>query len=162
MFKGLKFIGAIAVIACAFGAPAHSQTNCVQLKTTGEVEQEVVDAKGAKSKVLVPAAKVIPGTEVIWTITASNACQKPSEKVVIDNPVPEHMTLVPGSVVGAGSEISYSVDGKTFGAIDKLTVTQDGATRPARAEDVKHIRWEFRNSLPPGASAFGRFRAVLN
>jgi len=162
MFKGFKFIGAVAVIAWAFGAPAFSQAQCVQLKTTGEVEQEVVNATGEKSKVLVPAAKVIPGTEVVWTVTASNTCQKPSDKVVITNPVPEHMTLVAGSVIGAGSDISYSVDGKTFAALDKLTVTQDGATRPARAEDIKQIRWEFHNSLQPGASAFGRFRAVLN
>jgi len=165
MFKGLKFIGAIAVIACAFGAPAfaQSQSACaVDLKTTGEIEKEVVNAQGEKTKVLSPADKVIPGTEVIWTVTATNGCKKPADKPVINNPVPEHMTLVPGSVVGAGSDISYSVDGKTFGAIDKLTVTQDGATRPARAEDIRHIRWEFRNSLQPGASAFGRFRAVLN
>src|SRR5262249_33715461 len=133
MFKG-KLIGAVAVIACAFGAPAFAQSDCVSLKTTGEVEKEVVNAQGEKTKVLAPAAKVIPGTEVIWTVTATNGCKKPADKPVIDNPVPEHMTLVPGSVIGAGSDISYSVDGKTFGAIDKLTVTQDGATRPARAE----------------------------
>ncbi len=99
---------------------------------------------------------------MVWTVTASNVCKQPSDKVVISNPVPEHMTLVPGSAIGAGSDISYSVDGKTFGSIDKLTVTQDGATRAARAEDIKLIRWEFKNSLQPGASAFGRFRAVLN
>ena len=163
MFKGLKFIGAIAVIACAFGAPAFAQDACKAVtRTTGEVEQEVVNAKGEKTKTLVPASKVVPGTEVIWTITVSNPCKKPLDKPVINDPVPEHMSLVPGSVIGAGSDVTYSVDGKTFATFDKLTVTQDGATRPARPEDIKQIRWEFHNSLQPGASAFGRFRAVLN
>src|SRR4030095_15889760 len=109
-----KFIAA-PVIASALQAPAFAQTNCVELKTTGEVEKEVVNDKGEKSKVLVPAAdsKVIPGTEVLWTVTHRNVCKDPSDKVVITNPVPEHMTLVPGSVFGAGADVTYSVDGKT-------------------------------------------------
>jgi uncharacterized repeat protein (TIGR01451 family) len=163
MFKGnRKFIGAIAVIACAFSAQVYAQTDCVVAKTTGEVEKEVVDAKGQKSKVLAPANTVIPGTEVVWTVTASNNCKQARDNFVISNPVPEHMTLVMGSVFGAGSDITYSLDGKTFAAADKLTVTENGATRPARAEEIKHIRWEFKSSLQPGASAIGRFRAVLN
>jgi uncharacterized repeat protein (TIGR01451 family) len=166
MFKGLKFIGASAVFAFAFAAQAsaqaNDQTNCIALKTSAEVEKEVVDAKGQKSKALVPAATVIPGTEVVMTVTASNTCKQPSDKVVINNPVPEHMTLVPGSAIGAGSDITFSVDGKTFAPAGKVTVTENGATRPARAEEYRHIRWEFKNSLQPGASAIGRFRATLD
>ena len=72
------------------------------------------------------------------------------------------MTLVPNSAIGAGSDISYSLDGKTFGPPTSSPSQENGATRPARADEYKHIRWEFKNSLQPGASAFGRFRAVLN
>ena len=164
MFMGnLNFIAAVAVAAFAFGAPAFAQNpGCIELKTVGEVEKEVTNAKGEKTKVLVPAGKVVPGAEVVWTVTANNTCKQPSDKVVISNPVPEHMTLVVGSVIGAGSDITYSLDGKSYAPADKLTVTENGATRPARADEIKHIRWEFRNSLPPGASAFGRYRAVLN
>jgi uncharacterized repeat protein (TIGR01451 family) len=166
MFKGLRIFGASAVFALAFGAQAFAQAsqqgNCIELKTSAEVEKEVVNDKGEKSKTLVPAGTVVPGTEVVLTVTANNVCKQASDKVVINNPVPEHMTLVPGSVIGAGSDITFSVDGKTFAPAGKLTVTADGATRPARVEEYKHIRWEFKNSLAPGASAFGRFRAVLN
>jgi hypothetical protein len=166
MFKGLRILGASAVFALAFAAQAFAQANpqgnCIELKTSAEVEKEVVNDKGEKSKTLVPAGTVVPGTEVVLTVTANTVCKQASDKVVINNPVPEHMTLVPGSVIGAGSDITFSVDGKTFAPAGKLTVTVDGATRPARAEEYKHIRWEFKNSLAPGASAFGRFRAVLN
>ncbi|HEX6398258.1 MAG TPA: hypothetical protein VFZ95_12610 [Steroidobacteraceae bacterium] len=166
MFKGSRIIGASAVLAFAFAAQAFAQAsapgNCIELKTTAEVEKEVVNEKGEKSKVLSAATTVVPGTEVVLTVTANNVCKQPSDKVVINNPVPEHMTLVPGSVIGAGSDITYSVDGKTFAPAGKLTITVDGATRSARAEEYRHIRWEFKNSLAPGASAFGRFRAVLN
>ena len=154
----------LVVFAALFGlvTQAFAGEACIELKTTAQVEKEVVDAKGVKSKVLVEAGKVIPGTEVIWTITANNLCKVPSDKVKIDNPVPEHMTLVPNSAFGAGSDISYSLDGKTFAPAGKLAVQEDGAARPARADEYKHIRWEFKNSLPPGASALARFRAVVN
>jgi uncharacterized repeat protein (TIGR01451 family) len=165
MFKGSRIVGVSAVFALAFGAQAFGQVNqgqCIQLKTSAEVEKEVVDAKGEKTKTLAPAGTVIPGTEVVLTVTANNICKQPSDKVVINNPVPEHMTLVPGSAIGAGSDITFSVDGKTFAPAGKVTITQDGATRPARAEEYRHIRWEFKNSLQPGASAMGRFRATLD
>jgi len=82
--------------------------------------------------------------------------------VTINNPVPEHMTLVPNSAIGPGSTVTYSMDGKTFAAADRLTVQENGVSRQARAEELKYIRWELKGSLQPGASAFGRFRAVLN
>ena len=168
MFKGtLKFFGAVAVMACAFTSQAIAQAQapakgCIELKTTAEIEKEVVNEKGEKSRALVPAGKVIPGTEVTWTVIANNVCKQPSDKVTISNAVPAHMTLVPGSVTGQGSDISYSLDGKTFAPADKLTAQENGATRPARADEYKHIRWEFKNPLQPGASATARFRAVLN
>ena len=76
----------------------------------------MVNEKGEKSKKLVPAGKVVPGVEVIWTVTANNVCKQPSEKVTINNPIPAHMSYVANSAAGPGSDISYSLDGKTFGA----------------------------------------------
>ena len=32
----------------------------------------------------------------------------------------------------------------------------------ARADEIRHVRWEFKNPLAPGAMAIARFRAVLN
>jgi len=166
MIKGIrKYIGVAAILACSFGSQAFAQSpgpGCVALKSTAEVEQEVVDAKGEKTKQLVPVQKVVPGKEVIWTITANNICKQPSDNVTINNPVPEHMTYVAGSAFGAGSVISYSVDGSAFGAPEELTVTENGAKRKARADEYRHIRWVFKSPLQPGATAVARFRAVLN
>jgi len=161
--RTLKLVAAAALLACGFAAQAFAGSQgCIALKTTAEIEKEVVNDKGQKSKVLVPAGKVIPGTEVVWTVTANNACKQASDNVVISNPVPEHMTLVPNSAIGPGSVVTFSLDGKTFAAADKLTVQENGVTRAARADELKHVRWELKSALQPGASAFGRFRAVLN
>jgi uncharacterized repeat protein (TIGR01451 family) len=164
MITGIrKFIGAVALVACGFSAPAFAQTpGCIALKSVAEVEQEVVDAQGQKSVKLVPATTVVPGTVVTWTVTADNICKKPSDNVTINNAIPEHMTYVANSATGQGAAISYSLDGKTFGPADQLTVQESGATRKARADEYKHIRWVFRSALAPGAQAVARFRAVLN
>jgi uncharacterized repeat protein (TIGR01451 family) len=166
MIEGIrKHIGVIAILACSFGSQAFAQAparGCIALKSTAEIEQEVVDAKGAKTMQLVPVQKVVPGKEVVWTITANNICKQPSDNVTINNPVPEHMSYVAGSAFGAGSLITYSLDGMTFGAPEDLTVTDNGASRKARADEYRHIRWVFKNPLQPGASAVARFRAILN
>jgi uncharacterized repeat protein (TIGR01451 family) len=165
MFKGnRKIIAAAALIACSLGSQAFAQSpGCIALKSVAEVEQEVVDAKGQKSVKLVPATTVVPGTVVQWTVTADNVCKQPSEKVTINNAVPDHMTYVANSATGTpGADISYSLDGKTFGTADQLNVTESGAARKARADEYKHIRWVFKNPLAPGAQAVAHFRALLN
>ncbi len=166
MFKGKKFyrIAAMAVIAaCSLSSQAFAQDKgCIVLKSVAEVEMEVVNAKGEKSTTLVPASTAVPGVEVIWTVTANNICKQPSDQVTINNAVPEHMSYVANSAMGSGSDITYSLDGKTFGTPEQLTVKADSAQRQARSDEYRQIRWVFKNSLQPGAQAFARFRAVLN
>ena len=159
-----KFFAAAALIACGFASQAFAQgqQGCILLKSTAEIAKETVDAKGAKTVTMVPADKVVPGVEVTWTVTANNICKQPSEKVTINNAVPAHMTYVASSATGPGADVTFSLDGKTFGHAGELTVTENGATRAALAAEYKHIRWVFKDSLAPGATAVARFRAVLN
>jgi len=163
MNKASKILILAAIAACGLSSQAFAQDKgCIVLKSVAEVEEVTVDAKGEKSTKLVPAAKVVPGVEVTWTITANNICKQPSDKVTINNAVPEHMTYVANSASGPGTDISYSLDGKIFGAAEQLTVQENGAARKARADEYRHIRWVFKNSLLPGTQGYARFRAVLN
>jgi len=159
-----NILAAAALLACGLGSQAYAQgvQGCILLKSTAEIAKEVVDAKGVKTVTMVPADKVVPGVEVTWTVTANNICKQPSEKVTINNAVPAHMSYVASSASGAGSDITFSLDGKTFGGPAQLTVIENGAARPAHAGEYKHVRWVFKDSLAPGATAVARFRAVLN
>lgn len=158
----LKFIGAFALLAFVFDARAlAADARCISLTSKAEIEQEVVNAKGEKVIQRVEAKKVVPGTEVIWTVTAENTCKQVSENVTIDNPVPKHMQLVANSASGAGSDVTYSLDGKAYAKPEQITVTENGAARQARAGEYKHIRWVFKNPLAAGATATASFRAVL-
>lgn len=165
---GIAALAALAATqAVATGAPTEAAAlqptrGCISLKTVAETEQEVVNEKGERVRRLMPAARVTPGTEVVWTVTASNLCSQPVGNVLIDNPMPEHMRYVADSALGAGAEISYSLDGRYYGSPDTLRVRDgDGRERLARADEYTHIRWSFRNAIAPGQLAIARFRAVL-
>jgi uncharacterized repeat protein (TIGR01451 family) len=143
------------------GAYAADKT-CVELKTTGETESEVVE-NGQKVKRLVPVAKAVPGEQIVWTITARNVCTTSTDNVVIANAVPEHMTYVANSAIGTGADIAYSLDGKEFKSAAELQVrAADGTTRAAHPDEYRAIRWTYKNAFAPGATAFVRYRAVLN
>jgi uncharacterized repeat protein (TIGR01451 family) len=169
MKQGMKLlVTSLAVIGMGAAVPAYAdqaaqpKPGCIVLKSTAEVEQEVVNERGERVKRLAPATKIVPGSEVVWTVTASNVCEKAAERVSIDNPVPQHMHYVAETAMGPGTEISYSLDGKQYAAPDALTVREaDGTSRAARADEYSHIRWVFKNPLQPGAVAFARFRAIV-
>ena len=149
------------------GVQVHAQSakqNCIESTTESQMEQHYVDDKGQQATRLVPLIKALPGSEVIYTITAKNGCNKSTDKgLVINDAVPEHMTYVMNSALGVGTEITYSVDGKTFVKSDALIIKNiDGSTRTVRAEDIKSIRWTFENAFTPGQTGFVRFRATLN
>ncbi|MCU0759803.1 MAG: hypothetical protein MUF07_11505 [Steroidobacteraceae bacterium] len=148
--------------AGAWAADADARRGCIELKTVAETEVETVDAQGQRSLKLVPAATVVPGSQVVWTVTAANVCDKPADKVVIDNPIPAQMSFVPDSAVGAGADILFSTDGRQFAGPAALVVRDaTGAVRPARAADYTHIRWSLRNPIAPGQVAMARYRAEL-
>lgn len=158
--NGKTAIAALWIALLSAGAHAADKA-CVELKTSGETEHEVVE-QGQKVKRLAPAGKVVPGDEVIWTITATNVCKEPTANVAIANPVPEHMSYVANSAMGTGADIAYSLDGKEFKSAAELQVrAADGTPRAARADEYRAIRWTYKNAFAPGATAFVRYRAVV-
>jgi len=137
-----------------------TNSSAIVVKTVAELETKV---EGSDEVKRLPATKVPPGGFVIYTISASNTSSKPAEKVVVTDPIPEHMDYVDGSATGEGAHISFSVDGgKTFSAKEKLQVRgKDGVTRDAMSTDYTHIRWQFEKPIPPGESRAVQFRARL-
>ncbi len=149
-------IGAIDVHAQAVDKP------CVELKSEVQVEQPYTDAQGKKTTRLVAPDKVIPGSQVIYIITAKNVCDKPASNVVVNNPMPEHMSYVANSASGTGTDITYSLDNKTFARLDALTVKNpDGSNRVPHAEEIMGIRWVFTTPINAGQTGAVRFRATV-
>ncbi len=153
---------AITITVCALllagAAYADVELNTValtEITTTNEAGQEVTNR--------VEAGKVVPGDEVIYTITFANHGTEPAADVVITNPIPEHMVFTKVEESPRGAKVSISADGGSrYDAPRNLTVTDaKGQTRPAKASDFTHVRWTFQNPLEPGAEGSVSFRAQL-
>jgi len=161
----MKFLITISwtLLFMASVASVHAAAD-IRLKAVAEIEVSVVNDKGETEMKRVPAAKVVPGTEVIYTITVSNLGDQPADSVVVTDPIPENTTYVDRSAFGAGTEITYSVDGGTsYDLADKLKVKDaTGKLRAATASDYTHIRWVLNFTLKPKDVAPVWFKARLN
>ena len=156
------FTLSLLVSILAATAWAEAQGN-IELKTVAEVEVEITNDDGEKGLKRIPAAKVIPGTEVIYTISYTNVGNQPADNIVITDPIPEHMLYIRGSARGTDTTITYSANGgKTFASADKLKVKNaDGSVRLAQSADYTHIRWALNEALKPEHTGQVEFRARL-
>jgi len=145
------------------GGNAVAQQDTIRLEHRAEQWESVTDETGAEQTRLVDAARVLPGGEVIFTVTYTNIGGEPAETVTITNPVPEHMDYVDGSAAGNNASVTFSVDGgQNFGAPQNLAVTDaQGTQRPAIADDYTHVRWIVGSNVAPGASGTVQFTAVV-
>ncbi|UFS71878.1 hypothetical protein LPW11_06705 [Geomonas sp. RF6] len=150
----------VAVLLLAIGSVSFAEN---QINLVSRTQKEVTVVKDGKKEVkLVPAQNVVPGDVVLFTNHYQNSGKIPAENAVISNPVPKHMVYLDGSAFGEGAEITFSIDkGKTFDTPGKLVKTEKGKKRTARAEEYTHIRWTFKNPIPPGKEGDVGFRARL-
>jgi uncharacterized repeat protein (TIGR01451 family) len=116
-----------------------------------------------QGRALVPADRVVPGDEVFYTLEIRNTGSRPLPPPTVDFAIPEHMRYIANSAVGAGAEVSYSVDGgHTFDRPENLIVVASGRdSHLATPADYTHIRWRLKHALQAKALALARFRAVV-
>lgn len=134
----------------------------VSLKTEAFKIVPVPQADGTVVEEWQAPEKVVPGDKVGYRITYTNNGNESAESVVINNPVPAETAYIANSATGANSTITYSVNGgKSFGKANELTVTEQGNTRAAKAEDYSHIRWQLTQPVGAGASGKVEFKVRI-
>lgn len=150
----------IALLLVVSSSPVMAQ---VELSTTAEIEIVEVQADGREVVRLESPSRVIPGTEVIYTITAKNTGAQPADSVVVTNPVPLQTRYVEGSATGANTDITFSVDGgQSWGVAQSLTVIDaNGEERAATADDYTHVRWTLQSGLAPDQQVPVWYRAQV-
>jgi uncharacterized repeat protein (TIGR01451 family) len=134
------------------------------IETKIEVKKvEVTTVYGKKKLQEVKADKVLPGDELIYTIYFKNVDRIPVDHIRITDPIPKGTVYKDGSAFGAGTDITFSVDGgNTYDAPDNLTVTNaKGETRRAQASDYTDILWIFKPKLLPGKTGTAQFRVII-
>ena len=144
-------------------AAALAQEGHLNVMTVVQKEEVIIADDGSRETRLVSADTVVPGDEVVYTVSFSNISSDPAENVVITNPLPSELSYVEGSAFGPGAEIQFSVDGgSNFADAEELVVSDDGTERPAGADDFTHIRWVMTSAIEPGTQGLAQFRARLN
>jgi uncharacterized repeat protein (TIGR01451 family) len=151
---GTLFLLAMACLASPLCRADSPPPAALEVKATAAVRQD---------HALVPADRVVPGDEVFYTLEIRNTGSRPLPAPTVDFPIPEHMRYIADSAVGAGADVSYSVDGgRTFDRPENLSIVAvSGEPRLATAADYTHIRWRLKHVLQAKAMALARFRAVV-
>ena len=154
-------LAGMALATLLFAPSTWAEAKYVELDAKVEREIEFVDENGATQVKRENAEMVMPGETVVYTITATNVGDEPATRVVITDPIPEHMDFT-GSVAGSGATITFSIDGgKTYDVASALLVKDGESEKPAPPADYTHIRWEFKDALEPGSTRSVEFRARL-
>lgn len=135
------------------------------LTATQIVEKEVVieNQDGTTQTQRVPAERVIPGERIVYTLRYLNDGAEPATDLVMTMPVPNEVTFIDGSAERAGAETVYSVDGgNTFASRESLVVNgTNGASRPAKAEDITHVKWTIEGPVQSAEVGELVFKGVL-
>lgn len=146
----------------AFSGAAFAEGK-LKLKTVVQKEQRVTTADGETVVEFVPVESIVPGDEVVYTVTYTNISDTTTDNVVITNPIPPQLTYIEGSAFGPGTEVTFSVDGgSNYDNAESLVVVADDVERTAKVDDFTNIRWVLKDSLAAGNQGFARFRARLN
>ena len=134
----------------------------ISIKSIAQVEQSS-QSQGRETTKLIPADRVVSGDTVIYTLEVRNTAAASLRRPVVTYAIPAHMTYMPESAVGPGTEVSYSIDaGRSFDTPENLRVQEPGGQlRAAAAADYTHIRWQLKNALKGNSVAFVRFRARM-
>ena len=162
--KTLRFAAlAVAALVLLTGSAISQGESAIDVTTVAEIEVASLNDDGEKETERVPAATVVPGDVVIFTIMYTSVSDKPADNVVITNAIPDQMTYWEKSAVGVGTVITFSVDGgRTYGTPSELMIPDaDGTPARARAEDYTHVRWILNSSLAPKEGGVVEYRARL-
>ena len=130
-------------------------------------EKEVMTMVNGKKVVKrMPAKDVDPGQVLIFTLSYSNKGNEDATNVVVDNPIPKEVVYTVGSAEGAGSNITFSINGgKDFKKPTMLTYEIKGpdgkiVKKKASPEQYTNVKWVIKK-VPPGKGGTVSFKAKV-
>lgn len=162
MSTTLRTTLALALLLPGLAVPARAQAKAsptisvTALNTTARAEAQ---AKGGAARTAVQ-----PNDVLRYTLTFSNATDKPVHNVELRDPIPAGVRFVPGSAHAsrADARLEFSADGgRTWSAAPSETVTVDGRSvvRAIPAERFTHVRWVVAGAVAPRATVTADFEA---
>lgn len=149
----------ITTLLFALALPVTAQAAGVALKSAVFVEKTEVAPDGRQRVVLHEPSLVTPGDRLVFVLSYRNDGAKPADRFVVTNPVPAAVAYQ--GVADRAAQVSVD-GGRNWGELATMTIRDgSGVNRPARGEDVTHIRWTFGKAIAPGAQGKLSFRGVV-
>lgn len=100
------------------------------------------------------------GDTLLFVVSYKNRSEEPASDVIVVNPVPPTVFYA-GSDEEDGETVSVD-GGHSWGRLGALTVRgANGGARPARPEDVTHVRWAFAREIGAGEAGELHFRGIV-
>jgi uncharacterized repeat protein (TIGR01451 family) len=156
----LKFLATAVTAICITAAPVAASGLVAE-----QIIERVVTTKAANGEVqtkLVPADRVIPGEQLVYTLKFGNQGAAAAERVVLTLPIPAEVAYIENSAASKLATVDFSADGgASFALREALTASANGKTRPALAADITHVRWTFNAPVQPKQTGELVFKAVL-
>jgi uncharacterized repeat protein (TIGR01451 family) len=156
----LKVILSLGIILAVAQVSAQGQPK-LQLDMSERKVNMTADEKSGKTPV-----SYAPGDTVEYAILARNTGTGVMTQPEVVDPVPEGVRYIVDSARGENCRIVYSVNKGMVYSVWPVMVTATNANgvkieRPARNEEVTHIKWILKDNLAPGGRKNLSFRAVV-
>ena len=155
----MKLVPFLATTALVAAVPVHA-AEPLEVRSTVLVEARRHALDGSTRVVLTAPAKVVPGDRIVYVLAYRNTGNMPLASVVLADPLPAGVVYRAPADGSPAPELS--VDGETYGTLAELRVAAaDGTSRPATAEDVRHVRWRLTSPIAAGGRGQVAFAALL-
>ena len=159
-------IAIVSLMVCSPAAAALEDKPNLILNLSVEKQVIVKDEEGKTNIQWQEVTDTDPGDVLRYTILYVNTGRSEARNAVIVDPVPEGTTYISSSAAGTDSQVTFSLDGKTFQTPPMLTykVRQgDGAEIEYKAtpEMYTHINWQLLKPVPPGGTGTLNFHVMV-
>lgn len=166
MRKTGTFLSGLGLIVLVAMTPASADDPEIVLTIEMQEEVTMKDDDGNIQVVRRKADRTEPGNVLLYTLRYTNKGDSPAMNARVDDAIPDGTVLLPGSVKGENTLISFSVDGgKSYGSfpVSIQVPGPDGkpVIKKASAEQYTHIRWIANAPLKPGESRVATFKVLV-
>lgn len=148
------------VLCCAAPALAAAAPQ-VSLHLSAFIVQ---NAQGRRTETPLGTRTVTAGERVRFVIEARNSGSSPALHLTPSDPIPAHMSYVPGSARDGSATVEFSLDGKTFSPHPtiKVKTAKGTVTKAADVSLYRAIRWVTHAALAANRSFTYSYEAQVN
>jgi len=124
----------------------------------------VQNAQGQHTEIPLGDKTVVAGERVRFVIEARNTGSSSALHLTPMDPIPAHMSYVPGSARDGSATVEFSLDGRTFSPHPtiKIKTAKGTISKPADPSQYRAIRWVTHAALAARRSFTYSYEAQVN